>query len=176
MRSAIRKPSIKKSISAKTTGKAKRTIKKATNPVYGKKGMGYIHDPKRAIYNKVYKKTSVGLGDISQPKAKSSSYHHSPNSEDKEQTSGSHLTITNSNLPQLVSECPEIIETLRKSFIKKLCWGLIFLIVAGFLFFISPLMGFVSIGIAIYNFYKSYKSNLAYNDARKIYWNNKLNL
>lgn len=53
MRSVIRKPSIKKSFSAKTTGKIKRTIKKTTNPLYGKKGIGYIHDPKKAVYNKV---------------------------------------------------------------------------------------------------------------------------
>ncbi|WP_275434825.1 hypothetical protein [Brevibacterium ravenspurgense] len=34
------------------------------NPLYGKKGMGWVNNPKKALYNKVYNKTSIGLGDI----------------------------------------------------------------------------------------------------------------
>lgn len=34
------KPSIKRSIKARTTGKVKRAVKKAVIPGYGKKGMG----------------------------------------------------------------------------------------------------------------------------------------
>lgn len=64
MKFGIRKPSIKKSISARTTGRAKRTIKKAIIPGYGKKGMGWIKNPKKAAYNKVYKKTSFSLFDL----------------------------------------------------------------------------------------------------------------
>lgn len=64
MKLGIRKPSIKKSIKAKTTGKAKRAIKKAVIPGYGKKGMGWLNNPKKAAYNKVYKKTSIGLFDL----------------------------------------------------------------------------------------------------------------
>ena len=64
MKFGIRKPSIKKSIKARTTGKIKRNIKKTVNPFYGKKGMGFINNPKKAIYNKVYNKTTVGLGNI----------------------------------------------------------------------------------------------------------------
>lgn len=37
MKFGIRKPSIKKSIKARTTGKITRNIKKAVNPFYGKK-------------------------------------------------------------------------------------------------------------------------------------------
>lgn len=37
MKYGVRKPNIKKRISARTTGKAKRTIKKSINPMYGKK-------------------------------------------------------------------------------------------------------------------------------------------
>lgn len=40
MKFGMRKPSIKKSISARTKGKAKRSIKKAIFPGYGKKEMG----------------------------------------------------------------------------------------------------------------------------------------
>lgn len=64
MKVGIRKPSIKKSISARTTGRAKRAVKRALIPGYGKKGMGWVHDPKKAAYNKVYNKTSIGLGSL----------------------------------------------------------------------------------------------------------------
>ena len=59
MKVGIRKPSIKKSIKARTTGKIKRKVKKSVNPLYGKKGMGLINNPKKAIYNKVYNKTTI---------------------------------------------------------------------------------------------------------------------
>ena len=55
MKIGMRKPSIKRSISARTTGKLKRTVNKAVNPLYGQKGMGYINNPKKAVYNKVHK-------------------------------------------------------------------------------------------------------------------------
>ena len=64
MKVGIRKPSIKKSISARTTGKVKRKLKRVANPFYGKKGMGWIKDPKKAMYNKVYNKTSFSLWDL----------------------------------------------------------------------------------------------------------------
>ena len=64
MKFGMRKPSIKKSFSARTTGKAKRAVKKAVVPGYGKKGMGYIKNPKKTVYNKVYKKTSFSLFDL----------------------------------------------------------------------------------------------------------------
>lgn len=64
MKIGIRKPSLKRSISARTTGRAKRTIKKAIIPGYGKKGMGWIKNPKKAAYNKVYNKTSISLAGL----------------------------------------------------------------------------------------------------------------
>lgn len=63
MKIGMRKPSLKKSLSARTKGRAKRSVKKALVPGYGKKGMGLFH-PKKAVYNKVYKKTTFGLGDL----------------------------------------------------------------------------------------------------------------
>ena len=65
MKMGVRKPSIKKSISARTTGKLKRQVKSAVNPLYGKKGMGVVSNPKKAAYNKVYSKTTVGISDLS---------------------------------------------------------------------------------------------------------------
>lgn len=64
MKVGMRKPSLKKSISARTTGRLKREVKRAYNPLYGKKGMGYINDPSKAIYNKIYHKTTFGARDI----------------------------------------------------------------------------------------------------------------
>lgn len=60
MKFGIRKPSIKRSIKARTTGRLKREIKKAIIPGYGKKGIGILH-PKKALYNKIYRKTSVSF-------------------------------------------------------------------------------------------------------------------
>ncbi len=64
MKIGLRKPSVKRSIKARTTGKIERSVKRAVNPLYGKKGVGYINDPKKAVYNKVYNKTTIGVGDI----------------------------------------------------------------------------------------------------------------
>lgn len=63
----MRKPSLKKSLKARTTGKMKRAVKKAVIPGYGKKGTGWIKNPKKAAYNKVYSKTTVGVGDLITP-------------------------------------------------------------------------------------------------------------
>lgn len=64
MKFGIRTPSIKRSISARTTGRAKRSIKKALIPGYGKKGRGWITNPKKAAYNKIYRKTTVSFWDL----------------------------------------------------------------------------------------------------------------
>lgn len=64
----LRTPSPKKSFKAKTTGKLKRSAKKSI-PGYGQKGMGWVKDPKRAAYNHVYKKTTVGMKDLKIPKS-----------------------------------------------------------------------------------------------------------
>lgn len=64
MKFGLRIPSLKKSISARSTGRAKITIKKARIPGYGKKGMGWLRNPKKAAYNKVYNKMSFGLKDL----------------------------------------------------------------------------------------------------------------
>ena len=63
MKIGLRKPSLKKTIKARTTGRAKRSVKKALIPGYGKKGMGALH-PKKAIKNRIYKKTTFSLRDL----------------------------------------------------------------------------------------------------------------
>ena len=64
MKVGMRTPSLKKSIKAQTTGKVKRAVKKSVSPGYGQKGVGWIKDPKKAAYNKVYNKTTLGVGDV----------------------------------------------------------------------------------------------------------------
>ena len=64
MKFGMRTPSFKKSFKARTTGRAKRKIKSALIPGYGKRGMGWIRNPRRAMYNKVYRKTTFSLGDV----------------------------------------------------------------------------------------------------------------
>lgn len=60
----IRKPNLKKRVKARTTGKLKRKVKSSINPFYGKKGMGWVRDPKKALYNKVYNKTTIKADDL----------------------------------------------------------------------------------------------------------------
>ncbi len=64
MKMGMRKPRIKKSISARTTGKAKRAVKKSINPMYGKKGVGFAKSPTKSVKNKVYKKTTFSFWDL----------------------------------------------------------------------------------------------------------------
>lgn len=64
MKIGMRKPSLTRSLKARTTSKWKRQAKKAIIPGYGKKGMGWVKNPKKAMYNKVYHKTTFGLSDL----------------------------------------------------------------------------------------------------------------
>lgn len=62
MKFGMRIPSVKKIIKARTTGRVNRLVK-SVNPLYQKKGMGYINNPGRAFYNHIYKKTSFSIVD-----------------------------------------------------------------------------------------------------------------
>lgn len=64
MKFGMRTPSLKRSISARTTGQLKRSVKRAIIPGYGKKGMRWIKNPKKALYNKVYHKTTFSIFDL----------------------------------------------------------------------------------------------------------------
>ena len=61
MKFGLRKFNLKKRIKARTTGRVKRSLKRSVNPLYGRKGMGVVNDPKRAMYNKIYNRTTVGI-------------------------------------------------------------------------------------------------------------------
>lgn len=64
MKFGLRTPSLKRSLKARTTGRAKRAAKKVLIPGYGKKRAGWIKNPKKAAYNKVYNKASFSIWDI----------------------------------------------------------------------------------------------------------------
>lgn len=57
-RSVFRKPSLKKSLSAKYKGAYKRKLKKALIPGYGTRAAGWLH-PKKKMYNKLYYRSSI---------------------------------------------------------------------------------------------------------------------
>lgn len=104
MKFGIRTPSLKKSIKARTTGKLKRQVKKAVIPFYGEKGTGIIKDPQKAIYNKIYDKTSIGVNDLM--KTSSPKEHHSQNT--SQPTISSTTTYINSSSkkhPVICMEC-----------------------------------------------------------------------
>lgn len=74
----MRKPSLKRSLKARTTGKWKRKMKKSLIPGYGKKGVGWLKNPKKAAYNKVYNKTTFSISDLFKFGLKSKSKHPTP--------------------------------------------------------------------------------------------------
>lgn len=64
MKFGLRRPSLMKSLKARTTAKWKRRIKKMFIPFYGKRGTGLIKHPKKAIYNRIYSRTTFSIFDI----------------------------------------------------------------------------------------------------------------
>ena len=78
MKIGMRKPSLTRSLKARTTRKWKIQAKKAIIPGYGKKGMGWVKNPKKAMYNKVYHKTTFGLSDLFKPSKKRAKNNKQP--------------------------------------------------------------------------------------------------
>ncbi len=64
MRIGMRKPSVKRMIKARTTGRAKRAVKKAVIPGYGKRGMGFVKNPKRSVKGAIYRRTTFSVWDL----------------------------------------------------------------------------------------------------------------
>ncbi|RAZ72436.1 hypothetical protein [Mesorhizobium atlanticum] len=61
MKFGIRKPSIKRSLAARTS--VKRMVKQQLG-LKAPRGMGWITNPKRAVYNRVYDRTTVSFWSI----------------------------------------------------------------------------------------------------------------
>lgn len=64
MKFGVRKPSVKRSIKARTTSRAKRAVKRSVNPLYGKKGVGIVKNPSRSAKNAIYKRTTFSVWDL----------------------------------------------------------------------------------------------------------------
>ena len=64
MKFGIRKPNYKARFKARTTGKLKRKMKKAVNPFYGKKGVGFIKNPSNSVKSAIYHRTTVGVTQV----------------------------------------------------------------------------------------------------------------
>lgn len=60
MKIGMRTPSLKKSIMGMTTSQIKRDFIRRIDPTYGKKGVGFIKNPNKAVYNQVYSRTTFG--------------------------------------------------------------------------------------------------------------------
>ncbi|RWB65802.1 hypothetical protein [Mesorhizobium sp.] len=58
MKFGIRRPSIKRSLAARTS--VKRMVKQSLG-LKAPRGMGWVTDPKRAAYNRVYDRTTVSF-------------------------------------------------------------------------------------------------------------------
>lgn len=128
----MRKPSLTRSLKARTTSKWKRQAKKAIIPGYGKKGMGWVKNPKKAMYNKVYHKTTFGLSDLFKPSKKRAKNNKQPLQYD---SSRQHTSNKNNR------------------------GSLIFLIVSLILLFIVPLLGVLLLLVNFFVFIIKYFSS-----------------
>ena len=64
MRIGMRKPSVKRMIKPRPTGRAKRAVKKAVIPGYGRRGMGVVKNPKRSVKGAIYRRTTFSVWDL----------------------------------------------------------------------------------------------------------------
>lgn len=108
-----------------TTGRVKRSVKRQVMPFYGKKGVGWVKDPKKAAYNKVYKKTTIkspmpyfksplsvkpAKSDHATPQKNSPSFDISNGMPETIATSSKALSVSSSNFEQLKQDLTEVYE------------------------------------------------------------------
>lgn len=161
MKIGFRTPSVKKSVKARTTGKIKRSVKKSVNPLYGKKGTGYITDPKKAVYNKVYNKTTFGTKDVYDAIDFDTTNH---SNSDKSNFSSQTNASTNTKRKKVQVPIGEHDTKLSERIFNTVVAVGIFIIVALFIFWlfqgITRILQFILTGIAliitIYLIYKAW--------------------
>lgn len=167
MKVGMRKPSIKKSLKARTTGKAKRAVKKAVIPGYGKKGMGWIKDPKKAAYNKVYSKTTFGVNDVARAVSGSSSIvaKGTSNKNTKMHTApmqkaSTHQKVAFANQTAAKQKLDyNILVKAKPVLFESIIVGIVGIIILLF----SKIIGAIVLAFALYLFY-DYKHRTATND------------
>ncbi len=132
MKFGIRTPSLKRRIAARTSWK--RVVRHNLG-LKAPKGMGILTNPKKALYNKVYNKTTVSVDNLLKghpPIPAVPSTSHKPNMEDQHQSgiqinntgsiirsSSKALTVTSKNFHKLRQEITDIYNQ-RQELIKKL--------------------------------------------------------
>ena len=147
MKMGIRTPNLKKSLKARTTGKMKRSLKKAVNPLYGKKGIGYLKNPQKAVYNKVYNKTTVGVGDIAKTAVKNNSKTKSTASVKSKVQQAPPKQKTNKS----ISTTSKRNNSISKGTAAFFIFISVILILSGLiLLIISPIGGILAIAFGIY--------------------------
>lgn len=83
----------------------KKAAKRTVNPLYGKKGMGLVNNPKKALYNKVYNSTTIGMSDFLETASKNENLtrnnQNNSDSQSKEFLADSNIksTKTKNNTP-----------------------------------------------------------------------------
>lgn len=136
MKFGLRTPSLKKRFAARTSWKR---IMRHSMGLKMPRGTGFLTNPKKALYNKVYNKTTVGIEDVvKQTRAKSST--SSIPSDATSATNNNPFTISPPLFIQLIKESDKF---------GKDGWALIMLI--GIL---VPPLGWLIAGIGGYWFYK----------------------
>lgn len=159
MKIGIRKPSIKRRIKARTTGRIKRKLKSSVNPLYGKKGMGYINNPKKALYNKVYNKTTIGVNTI----VNSTNYKGKKETTNIKINSNDSYTIINDNL--VIIDNKEYSRGFINFLKILLFWDFIFFLFFGF---ICLPFGIILLLIALIFYYGYKKYKIIYNEMIKL--------
>lgn len=67
MKFGLRRPSLRKRIAARTS--IKRRVRHSLT-VKAPRGWGWVTNPKRAAYNRIYNRTTVGVGDLVRPRSR----------------------------------------------------------------------------------------------------------
>lgn len=64
MKFGIRRPNLKSRLRARTTGKLKRKVNRSLIPFYGRRGMGWVKNPRKAAYGWAYRRTTASVDDV----------------------------------------------------------------------------------------------------------------
>lgn len=152
MKIGVRKPSIKRNIKARTTGKLKRKVKSTINPLYGKKGMGLVNNPKKAVYNKVYNKTTIGVNDIT-----NNSFKESKSFTPTKSTTNINKIYKIINSNKVIIGNKEYSKKSIKAFKNTFMFTTILFIFSGIICLPIGII-FVLFGLLMYSMFKTYKS------------------